>query len=105
MWKRPDEQGGSGFEGAPGPAQTSTPKPDSVSLTIFCLSPTLLTLTEGSLRPSFSGVNQFSVLANKSPGHESNISIQISSVGNLVCLTGLCRLSQLRMLLFTASEL
>ena len=34
MLKRPDEQGRSGLEGPPGPAQASTPKPESVLL--FC---------------------------------------------------------------------
>ena len=34
MSKRPDEQGRSGLEGPPGPAQASTPKPESVLL--FC---------------------------------------------------------------------
>ena len=43
MWKRPDEQGGSGLEGIPGPARASTLKPESACLTILCLSPTLLT--------------------------------------------------------------
>ena len=37
----------SGLEGLPRPAQASTPKPESVCLTILCLSPTLLTLTGG----------------------------------------------------------
>ena len=55
MWKRPDEQGRSGLKGPPGPAQASTPKPESVCLTILCLSPTLLTLTGGYWpRPLFS---------------------------------------------------
>ena len=58
MWKRPGKQGGSGLEGPPGPAQASKPKPESVCLTILCLSPTLLTLTEGYPRPPFSGKNQ-----------------------------------------------
>ena len=35
MWKRPDRQGGSGLEGSPGPARASTPKPESVCLTIL----------------------------------------------------------------------
>ena len=47
MRRRPDRQGGSGLEGLPGPARASTPKPESVCLTILCLSPTLLTLTGG----------------------------------------------------------
>ena len=57
MWKRPDEQGGSGLEGPPGPAQASTPKPESICLTILCLSPTLLTLTGDYPQPPFSGKN------------------------------------------------
>ena len=47
MWKRPDEQDRSGLEGPPGPPQASTPKPESVCLTILCLSPIPLTLTGG----------------------------------------------------------
>ena len=35
----------------PGPGWASTPKPESVCLTILCLSPTLLTLTGGYPRP------------------------------------------------------
>ena len=35
MWKRPGRQGRSGLEGSPGPAQASTPKPESVCLTIL----------------------------------------------------------------------
>ena len=55
MRKRPDEQGGSGLEGPPGPARASIPKQESVCLTILCLSPTLLTLTGGYWpRPLFS---------------------------------------------------
>ena len=97
MWKRPDEQVRSGLEGPPGPARASTPKPESVCLTILCLSPTLLTLTGGYPRPPFSGENQLRALANKSLGHERNISIQTPSVGILACLAGLSRLLQLRM--------
>ena len=55
MWKRSDEQGRSELEGRPGSARASTPKPESVCLTILCLSPTLLTLTGGYPRPPFSG--------------------------------------------------
>ena len=51
-------KGGSEFEGLPGPAWASTPKPESVCLTILCLSPTLLTWTGGYPRPRFSGENQ-----------------------------------------------
>ena len=76
MWKRPDEQGRLGLEGPPGPARASTPKPESVCLTILCLSPTLLTLTGGYPWPPFSGENQLRALANKSLGHERSISIQ-----------------------------
>ena len=50
MWKRPGKQGGSGLEGPPGPAQASKPKPESVCLTILCLSPTLLTLMGAVLK-------------------------------------------------------
>ena len=72
--ERPDEQGRSGLEGPPGPAQASTPKPESVCLTILCLSPTLLTLTGGYARPPFSGKNQLRALVDKSPGHEKSVS-------------------------------
>ena len=87
----------SGLEGVPRPAQVSTPKPESVCLTILCLSPTFLTLTGGYPRPPFSGDNQLRALANKSPGHGRNISIQTPSVSILACLTGLSRLLQLRL--------
>ena len=73
MWKRPDEQGRSGLEGPPGPARASTPKPESVCLTILCLSSTLLTLTGGYLQPPFSGKGQLRALANKSPGHDRSV--------------------------------
>ena len=75
MWKSHEEQGGSWLEGPPESARTSTPKPESVCLTILCLSPTLLTLTGGYPRPPFSGKSQRRALVNKSPGHERNISI------------------------------
>ena len=78
MWKRP--------------ARASTLKPESVCLTILCLSPTPLTLTGGYPQPNFSGENQLRALANKSPGHERNISIQTPSVAILACLAGLSRL-------------
>ena len=73
------------------------PKPESVFLTILCLSPTLLTLIGGYLRPPFSGKNQLRALVDKSLGHERNISIQIPSVSILACLIGLSRLLQLCM--------
>ena len=76
MWKRSDEQGGSELKGPPGSARASTPKPESVCLTILCLSPTLLTLAGGYPRPPFSGKSQLRALINKSPGHERSISIQ-----------------------------
>ena len=68
-------KGGSGLKGPPRSAWASTPKPESVCLTILCLSPTLLTLTGGYPRPPFSGKSQLRALVNKSPGHERNISI------------------------------
>ena len=73
------------------------PKPESVLLTILCLSPTLLTLTGGYPRPPFSGKNQLRALVDKSLGHERNISIQTPSDGFLACLAGLSRLLQLRL--------
>ena len=75
MWKSHDKQGGSLLEGSPESARASTLKPESVCLTILCLSPTLLTLTGGNPRPPFSGKSQLRGLVNKSPGHERNISI------------------------------
>ena len=75
MWKSHDKQGGSLLEGSPESARASTPKPESVCLTILCLSPTLLTLTGGYPRLPFSGKSQLRALVNKSPGHERNISI------------------------------
>ena len=49
MWRRPDMQGGSGLEGLPGPARTSTLKPKSVCLLFIILRflLTFLTLTGG----------------------------------------------------------
>ena len=73
------------------------PKPESVLLTILCLSPTLLTLTGGYPRPPFSGKNQLRALVDKSLGHERNISIQTPYVGILACLAGLSRLLQLHL--------
>ena len=95
----------SGLEGLPRSAWASTPKPESVCLIILCLSPTLLTLTGGYPRPPFSGENQPRALANKSPGHERNMSNQTPSVSILACLAGLSRLLQLHIWLFTASQL
>ena len=66
----------SGLKGLPKPARASTPKPESICLTVLCLSPTLLTLTGGYPRSPFSGENQLTALANKSPRHERNISNQ-----------------------------
>ena len=97
MWKRPDEQGGSGLEGPPGPAQASSSKPESVCLTTLCLSPTLLTLTEGYPQLPFTGKNQLRALVDTSLGHERNISIHTPSVGILACLAGLSRPLQLHM--------
>ena len=77
MWKSHDEQGGSWLQRFPGSARASTPKPESVCLTILCLSPTLLTLTGGYPRPPFSGKSQLRALVNKSPGHDGSVSIQI----------------------------
>ena len=48
MRKRPDRQRWVGSRGnLPGPTRASTPKPESVCLTILCLSPIPLTLTGG----------------------------------------------------------
>ena len=66
----------SGLEGPPRPARASTPKPESLCLTILCLSPALLTLIGGYPQPHFSGENQLRALTSKSPRHERNISNQ-----------------------------
>ena len=87
----------SGLNRLPRLSRASTPRPESVCLTISCLSPTLLTLTGGYPQPHFSGENQLRVLANKSPGHERNISNQTPFVSILACLAGLSRLLQLCM--------
>ena len=80
MQRRPDRQGGSGLQGLPGPAWALTLKSKSVCLlfTILCLSPTLLTLTEGYLRLPFSEENQLrsdqisrSVVSDSLRPHES----------------------------------
>ena len=71
-------KGRSGLKGPPGSARASTPKSESVCLTILCLSPTLLTLTGDYPWPPFSGKSQLRALVNKSPGHERNISILTS---------------------------
>ena len=56
MRKRPDRaKARSGLEGTPGFSQASTPKPESVCLIVWCLSPTLLTLTGGYPPPPFFG--------------------------------------------------
>ena len=75
MWKRPDKQGFRTRE-TPWTCWASSPKPESVCLTILCLSPTLLTSTGGYPWPPFSGENQLRALANKPFGHERSISIQ-----------------------------
>ena len=78
-------------------SRASTPKPESVCLTIMCLSPSLLTLTGACPQPPFCGENQLRAIANKSPGHERNISNQTPSVNILACSAGISRLLQLRM--------
>ena len=104
MWKRPDKQGRSGLKGPHGPAR-AYPK------TRICLSYYFVPFTNSSdinrrLSPTIIlGENQLRAVANKSPGHERNLSIQPPSVGILACLTGLSRLLQLRMWLFTVSQL
>ena len=82
-------------------SRTSTPKPESVCFTISWLSPTPLTLTGGYSWPPFSGENQLRAIANKSPGHEKNISNQNPSVSILACLADIPRLLQLHMWLFS----
>ena len=93
------------LNGLPRLSRTSTPKPESVHFTISWLSPTPLTLTGGYSWPPFSGENQLRAIANKSSGHEKNISNQNPSVSILACLADISRLLQLRMWLFTSSQL
>ena len=95
----------SGLEGALWTSLSICPQTRIVCHTILCLSPTLLALTGGYPWPPFSGENQLRALANRSPGHERNISNQTPSVSILACLAGLSRLLQLRIWLFTASQL
>ena len=94
----------SGLKGLPSLSWASTPKPESVCFTISWLSPTPLTLTGGYLWPPFSGENKLRAIANTSPGYERNISNQTRSVNILACLAGISRLLQLRIWLFTASQ-
>ena len=95
----------SGLKGLPRLSQASTPKPESVCFTISWLSPTPLTLRGGYPWPPFSGENQLRAIANKSPGHERNISNKAPSVSILAYLASISRLLQLRIWLFTASQL
>ena len=95
----------SGLKGFPRLSQASTPKPESVCFTISWLSPTPLTSTGGYPRPTFSGENQLRAIANKSSGHEKNISNQNPSVSIIACLAGIFRPLQLRIWLFTSSQL
>ena len=87
-------KGRSGLEGPPGSARVSTPKPESVCLTILCLSPSLLTLTGGYPRPPFSGKSQLRALVNVSWAWKEYFYFN-PSVGILACLTGLSILLQL----------
>ena len=93
------------LNGLPRLSWTSTPKPESVCFTVSWLSPTPLTLTGGYSWPPFSGENQLRAIANKSSGHAKNISNQNPSVSILACLADISRLLQLRMWLFTSSQL
>ena len=95
----------SGLRGLPRFSRASTPKPESVCLTISWLSPTPPTLTGGYPWPPFFGENQLRALASKSPGHERNISNQTPTISILACLADLSRLLQLHIWLFTASQL
>ena len=78
--------------------------------TRICLSYCFVSFTNSSdinsgLSPTtFLCKNQLRALANKSPGHERNISNQTPSVNILACLAGLSKLLQLH-ILFTASQL
>ena len=59
------------------------------------VSNTIVSIALSILSFPFSGENQLRALANKSPGHERNISIQTPSVSILACLACLSRLLQL----------
>ena len=91
--RRPDEQGTSGLQGTPGPARASTPKPESVCLTLLCLSPTLLTLTGGYPWPPFSGENQRRALLINLLRMKGVFQLK-PLVSVLAYLTGLSRLLQ-----------
>ena len=65
-----------------------------ICLTIFCLSPTLLTLTGGYPRPPFSGKSQLRALVNVSWEWKEYFYFN-PTVGILACLTGLSILLQL----------
>ena len=93
------------LNGLPRLSQASTPKPESVCFTISWLSPTPLTLTGVYSWPPFSGENQLRAIANKSSGHEKNISNQNPSVSIIACLAGIFRPLQLRIWLFASSQL
>ena len=95
----------SGLNGLPRLSRAPTQNPESVWFTISWLLPTPLTLTWGYSWPPFSGKNQLSAIASKSSGHEKNISNQNPSVSILACLADISRLLQLRMWLFTSSQL
>ena len=103
-WKRTVKQGFR-TQGLPRLSRAPTPKPESVCFTISWLSPTPLILTGGYPWPPFSRENQFRAIANKFLGHERNISNQTPSVSIITCLAGISRLLQLRIWLFTSSQL
>ena len=93
-------KGRSGLERFPGPARASTPKPKSVSLTILCLSPTLLTLTGAiphhlSLKKVNLKLQLISLLGVTRVFQSENFPDD-----SLTCLTGLSG----HMWLFTASQ-
>ena len=89
----------SGLKGLPGPSRPSTWRPESVLLS--CVFHQLSWHTGGYPWPPFSEENQLRALANKSPGHERNISNQTPSVSILACLAGISRLWQLLMIIYS----
>ena len=92
------------LKGLPRLSWASTPKSESVCFTVSWLSPTPLTFTGVYCWPHFSGENQLRAIANKSTGHERNISNQTHSVRIIACSASIFRPLQLRIWLFTSSQ-
>ena len=94
MWKRTVKQG---FRTQGAPQTFSGIYPQTRVCLPYCIMPITNApdINRGLSLTTFSGENQLRALANKSPGHERNISNQPPSVIILACLAGLSRLLQL----------